>query len=198
LHLFTTLCFYFKYPPLGVGIFSPKPKPNRTEPKCRFFGFFGSASVFNSVYFGVQFRLQFLPQTEPIHRSNQIIYEPNNPRQQSHGPCNARGSPPQAHRARPSFRVRRPQAPRSTHFYPLSYPLSASKIQAHTATREATKGEPAVVNLQRSAVLGVLYLKDHGNSSPPRRSGLAGTPHAHTQASGSATCSLPASMRVGG
>jgi hypothetical protein len=89
----------------------------------------------------------------------------------------------------------KPHAPHTSIPYPI---LSASKIQAHTATREATKGEPAVVNLQRSAVLGVLYLKDHGNSSPPRRSGLAGTPHAHTQASGSATCSLPASMRVGG
>jgi hypothetical protein len=68
---------------LGVGIFSPKitnrTELSRTELKCRFFRFFGSASVFNYVYFGVRFRLRFSLQTELIHRTNRVICKPSPP-----------------------------------------------------------------------------------------------------------------------
>ena len=65
-----------KGPELGLGIFSPK-KPNRTEPvrtepNCRFFGFFGSASGWIFRKFGHRVRVRFLSRTEPNSRKTEL------------------------------------------------------------------------------------------------------------------------------
>jgi hypothetical protein len=105
--------------------------------------------------------------------------------------------------SRPPFLLR-PAPPSPTLNTLLSPILSSLYFQnpiphGHTRGQQGGgSGGPAVVTLQRSTGLGVLYLKDHGSSSPPRRSGVAGTPHAHmhAQASGSAACSLLVGKRV--
>ena len=69
-------------------------KPNRTEPNYRFFGFFGSASVWIFRKFGHQVRVQFLACTEPNSRTTEIINsrapktsQCSPPRPMAHEPC---------------------------------------------------------------------------------------------------------------
>ena len=64
------LIFYHHYQlPARAGHFlTEKTEPTRTEPNCRFFGLFGSVSVFIFVRFGGRLRLRFSGSTEPNNR----------------------------------------------------------------------------------------------------------------------------------
>jgi hypothetical protein len=63
----------------GGHFFTEDRKPNRTEPnrtEMSVFWFFGSASVFDFVYFGLRFRLRFSPKTETKYQNNRNICKP--------------------------------------------------------------------------------------------------------------------------
>jgi hypothetical protein len=110
----------------GGHFFTEDRKPNRTEPKCQFFWFFDSASVFNSAYFGL--RLRFSPLTELKYRNNWNICKPF-PTWQP-GPSN--DSSPPAHTSPPR-------------------PLHFSSLQAYCACApkpEATNPNPLVPHSQ--------------------------------------------------
>ena len=60
-------------PPARAGhFFTENTEPTRTEPNCRFFGLFGSVSVFIFVRFGGRLRLRFLGSTEPNQPNNRF------------------------------------------------------------------------------------------------------------------------------